>query len=119
MPATKNHAAEFIAPDGKLCKEKITPELRAKYDALLATSTPVERLHALGKASDKVAGQQRADSRAGIALGKFNHQDVWLDSKAPTELEAVLQVAWREARLGRRLTMKQQRIKAGKRQAAR
>eukprot|EP00966_Prymnesium_polylepis_P065098 1510919-Prymnesium_polylepis.2 len=29
VAATENHAAEWLAPDGKLCAGKITPELRA------------------------------------------------------------------------------------------
>ena len=32
--ATENHDREWLGPDGKLCAEKITPELRAIYDAL-------------------------------------------------------------------------------------
>ena len=78
--ATANHAAEWlpaglvatngsVTVEGKLCAAKITPELYAKYDALTATSTPVERLHALGRVTDDRGKRQRVDSRAGIALG--------------------------------------------------
>ena len=38
VAATENHAAEWLGPDGKLCAAKITPELRAKYDALPTTT---------------------------------------------------------------------------------
>ena len=55
-----NHAAEWLpaglvatdgstTTEGKLSAARITPELRAKYDALPTTSTPVERLHAIGR----------------------------------------------------------------------
>ena len=50
--ATENHASEWLGPDGKLCAAKITPELRAKYDALPTTSTSVERFHSFGRDCD-------------------------------------------------------------------
>jgi hypothetical protein len=72
--ATENHAREWLGPDGKLCAEKITPELRAIYDALPTTSTSVERLHAFGRGCDEQAGMQRADTRAGLCLARYNGQ---------------------------------------------
>eukprot|EP00966_Prymnesium_polylepis_P287275 6635326-Prymnesium_polylepis.1 len=66
---TRNHASEWL-PGGKLCTEVITPALRAKYDALVSTSTCVERVHAVGRDADEKGKWQRADTRAGIVLGK-------------------------------------------------
>ena len=99
---------------GKLAADKITPALRAKYDALLATSTPVERLHALGRCTDSKAGLQRADSHAGVALAQFNGQAAWLAGKAPQMQAKLLRAARPEARLVRRQTLKMQRIKEGR-----
>ena len=42
VPAVENHAAEWL-PGGKLCEANITLEMRQRYDALVATSTPVRR----------------------------------------------------------------------------
>ena len=99
---------------GKLAADKITPELRAKYDALLATSTPVERLHALGRCTDSKAGLQRADSHAGVALAQFNGQAAWLAGKTPEMQAQMLRAVRPEARLVRRQTLKMQRIKEGR-----
>jgi len=46
IPGTENHAAEYVG-NGKCALANITPELRATFDAMLSTSTSVERLHAL------------------------------------------------------------------------
>jgi hypothetical protein len=54
--ATENHAAEWL-PGSKLYAGKITAEIRAKYDALVTTSTSVERLHALRRHADKQASR--------------------------------------------------------------
>eukprot|EP00966_Prymnesium_polylepis_P240962 5572839-Prymnesium_polylepis.1 len=72
--ATENHAAEWLAPDGKLCTGKINSEMRERYDALPSTSTSVERLHAIGRRVDDSGGVQRYENRAGISLAMYNDQ---------------------------------------------
>ena len=123
--ATANHAAEWlpagleatdgsITVDGKLCAARITPELRARYDALPTTSTSVERLHAFGRGCDEQAGLQRADTRAGICLGRYNGQAEWLRSKSTEELRMLLNVSRQAARALLRKTIKAQRVEAGR-----
>jgi hypothetical protein len=123
--ATANHAAEWlpagleatdgsITVEGKLCAARITPELRAKYDALPTTSTSVERLHAFGRGCDAQAGMQRADTRAGVCLGRYNGQAEWLRSKSTAELRKLLNVSRQAARALLRTTLKAQRAEAGR-----
>ena len=123
--ATANHASEWlpaglIATDGsttvegKLCTVRITPELRAKYDALCATSTPVERLHALGRCVDDRGKRQRVDTRAGVQLGIFNGQAEYLAALEVEQLALTLDVCRPAARKVRRETIKQQLISAGR-----
>ena len=112
--ATENHAAEWIGPEGKLCAANITPELLAKYDALPTTSTSVERLHAFGRGCDAQAGMQRADTRAGLCLGRYNGQAAWLGSKTTAELETLLNVSRKAARALLHTTIKAERIKTGR-----
>jgi hypothetical protein len=111
---TENHAAEFLGPNGKLCTAKITPELRAKYDALPTTSTSVERLHAFGRIADDQAGLQRADTRAGVCLAKYNGQADWLRGKSVAELRQLLNISRPTARALLCKTLKQQRVEAGR-----
>ena len=113
VTATENHAAEWLE-GGKLSADKITPELRAKYDALPTTSTSVERLHAFGRGCDAQAGMQRADTRAGLCLGRYNGQAAWLRSKSTAELRKLLNVSRQAARALLRKTMKAQRVEAGR-----
>lgn len=114
--ATENHASEWLGPDGKLCAAKVAadPSLRDKYDALVAVSTPVERLHALGRNADARGGFQRAEQRAGVVLAQFNDQAGWLQKKDATGLERALDICRAEARLARRLTIREQRVAAGR-----
>jgi uncharacterized protein YaiL (DUF2058 family) len=123
--ATANHAAEWLPAgleatdgsmtvEGKLCAARITPELRARYDALPTTSTSVERLHAFGRGCDEQAGLQRSDTRAGICLGRYNGQAEWLRSKTTAELQKLLNVSRRAARALLRKTIKAQRVEAGR-----
>jgi hypothetical protein len=114
--ATENHASEWLGPDGKLCAAKVAadPSLRAKYDALVAVSTPVERLHALGRNADERGGMQRSEQRAGVVLARFNDQAGWLQKKDATGLERALDICRAEARLARRLTIREQRVAAGR-----
>jgi hypothetical protein len=111
--ATENHASEWL-PGGKLAADKITPELRAKYDALPTTSTSVERLHAFGRGCDEQAGLQRADTRAGLCLGRYNGQAAWLHTKTTAELRKLLNVSRQAARALLRKTMKAQLVEAGR-----
>ena len=111
--ATENHAAEWLE-GGKLAKSKITPEMRAKYDALVSTSTAVERIHALGRCSDDRSGMQRADTRAGVCLARYNGQTAWLRSKTVAELKDSLNISRLEARKLLRITVRHQRIEAGR-----
>eukprot|EP00962_Isochrysis_galbana_P018299 scaffold5290_cov116-Isochrysis_galbana.AAC.1 len=113
IPGTENHAAEYVG-NGKCALANITPELRATFDAMLSTSTSVERLHALGKASDARAGQQRGDTRAGIVLAKYNKQGAWLEGLSTEKLAQAMSFAWRRGRLELRQTLKQQRIASGR-----
>ena len=112
--ATENHDREWLGPDGKLCAEKITPELRAIYDALPTTSTSVERLHAFGRGCDEQAGMQRADTRAGLCLARYNGQAAWLRAKKTEELETLLNVSRQAATALLRTTIKKERIEAGR-----
>jgi hypothetical protein len=104
--ATEEHASEWL-PGGKLAKDKITPELRAKYDALVSTSTAVERLHAIGRGSDHCSGMQRSDTRAGVCLARYNGQVVWLQSKTAEELRTLMTISRAAARLLLRKTVTQ------------
>lgn len=99
---------------GKLAADKITPQLRAKYDALLATSTPVERLHALGRHTDKQSGLQRADSHAGIAVAQFNGLGAHARAMGLEKLAKQLAVARPVSRRQRRITLKGHRIAEGR-----
>ena len=111
--STKNHASEWL-PGGKLSAEVITPALRARYDALVSTSTSVERLHALGRCADDRGGMQRAESRAGVVLARHNDQAGWLQAKGTDDLQHMLDVCRGAARSMRALTIKAQRIAAGR-----
>eukprot|EP00966_Prymnesium_polylepis_P048971 1133366-Prymnesium_polylepis.1 len=115
--ATANHASEWLPAgelktdgsltvEGKLCASRITPELRARYDALVSTSTCVERLHAIGRVVDDRCKLQRVDARAGITLAAFNDQGGWLGSKPEEEQEVRLNAARAEASKARKQTMK-------------
>jgi hypothetical protein len=97
-----------------LCAARITPELRARYDALVSTSTSVERLHALGRNVDDRCKHQRVDSRAGIALAAFNDQAGWLGAKTAEEQAARLDAARAEASKARRTTLKAMLVAAGR-----
>ena len=123
--ATANHASEWLpagllatdgstTTEGKLCSARITPELRAKYNALTATSTPVERLHAIGRCTDDRGKRQRIDSRAGIALGIYNGQAADLAGMEIEELAKTFNVCRKAARKARKQTIKQQLIAAGR-----
>ena len=123
--ATANHASEWlpagltatdgsVTTEGKLCSARITPELRAKYDALCATSTPVERLHAIGRCVDDRGKRQRVDHRAGVQLGIFNGQGAHLAAMATHELAKTFNVCRPAASRERRQTIKQQLIAAGR-----
>ena len=114
VKGTKNHASEWLGPDGKLCAEKITPELRERYDALPSTSTCVERIHAVGRRVDDSGGMQRYENRAGISLAMFNNQAGYLETKDATSLEGMLKVARGEERKARKQTLKQRRVEAGR-----
>jgi hypothetical protein len=126
--ATANHASEFlpaglertdgtIGGAGKLCKANITPELLARYDALVATSIPVERLHAIGRHVDDRCKKQRVDARAGISLAIFNDQGGWACATADadmSQLERQMDAAREEAAKARKMTMKAMRIGEGR-----
>ena len=128
--AVCNHAAEWmpaglvatngsITKTGKLCSANITPALRAKYDALQATSTPVERLHAVGRVSDDRHKRQRNESRAGDSLGRYNNQAGWLtgeiDERGGLKVAETMLAACRKAAgRARRVTLKAQLIAAGR-----
>lgn len=110
---TKNHASEWL-PGGKLCSANITPELRARYDALVSTSTCVERLHAIGRDVDERGGMQRSETRGGLVLARNNGQAAWLAGKSEAEQAALLAVCRPEARAARKETLKAQRIATGR-----
>jgi hypothetical protein len=123
--ATANHAAEWLpaglvatdgstTTEGKLCSARLTPELYARYDALTSTSTPVERLHAIGRVTDDRGKKQRVESRAGIALADFNGQAPDLAGLPIEELERRFNCCRPAARKVRKQTMKQQLIAAGR-----
>ena len=115
VSGTENHASDWLAPDGKLCTEKITPEIRERYDALPSTSTSVERLHAIGRRVDDGGGIQRYENRAGISLAMYNNQSTWLEAKsASSGLDGLMATARVAERAARRQTLKQRRIEAGR-----
>ena len=112
VPAVENHAAEWL-PGGKLCSANITPELRQRYDALVSTSSCVERIHAVGKSNDERCGSQRDDTRCGIVLARYNNQAAWLNSKDAGTLRRLMDVSRTEARRWLKVTMRQKRLEAG------
>lgn len=114
IPAGWTATNGSVTTDGKLCAGNITAALRAQYDALVSTSTCVERLHAVGRDFDKASGLQRPEHRAGPALAKFNNQSAWLLSKSTDVLVKILNVSRVEARECRKMTLKQQRIEHGR-----
>ena len=109
---TENHASEWL-PGGKLCSANLTPELYARYDALVSTSTSVERLHAIGRDVDERGGMQRSETRGGLVLARNNGQAVWLAGKSEVEQAQLLAVCRPEAFRARKQTLKAQRIAAG------
>ena len=112
VPATENHASEWL-PGGKLCTARLTPALFKRYDALVSTSTAVERIHAIGKSNDERAGSQREDTRAGTTLAKNNNQSGYLQSKSNAQLVAIMDTARPEARAGWKVTEKRKRLEEG------
>jgi hypothetical protein len=123
--ATANHTSEWLpagelktdgslTATGKLCAAQITPELRARYDALVSTSTCVERLHAIGRFVDDASKHQRIDSRAGVQLCMFNDGGGWLAEKELSEQELRLDAARKAASEARRTTLKALLIAAGR-----
>ena len=110
---TENHASEWL-PGGKLCSANHTPELYAKYDALVSTSTSVERLHAIGRDVDDRGGMQRSETRGGLVLARANGQAAWLAGKSEAEQAQFLAVCRPEAFRARKETLKAQRIAAGR-----
>ena len=110
---TRNHASEYL-PGGKLCAAVITPELRAKYDALISTSTCVERVHAVGCDADERGKWQRPDTRAGIVLGKVARADLHCAKLGLAELQQRLNVCRPVARAERKQTLKAMLIEQGR-----
>eukprot|EP00966_Prymnesium_polylepis_P300436 6943129-Prymnesium_polylepis.1 len=110
---TRNHASEYL-PGGKLCTAAITPELRAKYDALVSTSTCVERVHAVGRDADERAKWQRADTRAGIVLCKVDRTDKYAAGLGMEDLQAQLNVCRPAATASRKQTIKAFLIEQGR-----
>ena len=112
VPATENHAAEWL-DGGKLCTANLTPELYKRYDALIASSSAVERIHAVGKSNDERAGSQRDDTRSGIVLARYNDQAAWLNGKQLKELERLMATSRRLARKFLKCTMREKRREQG------
>ena len=94
---TRNHASEFL-PGGRLCSEKVTPELRKAFDGCQTTSTSVERGFAIGRLHDRQAGVARADSRAGWVLGKMDGTVADIRSEPIKQQVAFLRLAKKCAR---------------------
>ena len=106
-------AGGLVDQAGKLCLANITPALRAKYDTLQATSTPVERLHAVGRVSDDRHQRQRNESRAGDSFARYNTQPGWLtgeiDERGRLKVAETMLAACRKAAgRARRVTLKAQ-----------
>ena len=57
---------------------------------------------------------QRADTRAGLCLARYNGQAAWLRSKTTAQLQQVLNVSRKAARALLRTTIKKERIEAGR-----
>ena len=122
---TANHAEEWlpaglIKTDGKLSKggklrdELIDDELRARYDALLTTSTCVERLHAIGRDGDLRVHRQRGEHRAGIQVAKFNDLPSWLRHVDGATVEKYFNSMRPAARAARRTTLKDELVAEGR-----
>ena len=79
---------------------------------LCATSTPVERLHAIGRCVDDRGKRQRVDARTGVQLGIFNGQGAYLAEMETEQLEKTFNVSRPAARRARKETIKQQLIAA-------
>ena len=110
---TRNHASEYL-PGGKLCSAAVTPELRAKYDALVSTSTCVERVHAVGRDTDQRGKWQRPDTRAGLVCGKVDRTDLYACKLGLEELQLQLNVCRPAARAERKVTLKAMLIEQGR-----
>lgn len=113
IEGTRNHASEYL-PGGKLCKEAITDELRQKYDALVTTSTCVERVHAVGRDIDQRGKWQRPETRAGIALAQVDRLNEYAVNLPRDELQRQLNVCRPAAREQRKQTLKAFLIEQGR-----
>lgn len=111
--AARSHCSEWL-PGGRLCAGSITLELRARYDALVSTSTCVERVHALGRDADQRGKWQRPDTRAGIVLGKVDHMDRHAASLGLEELQRRLNICRPAASAERKRTLKAMLIEQGR-----
>ena len=107
---TEKHAKEFL-PGGDFAVGNINAEERLRLESMPMTSTHAERMFAIGRHLDRIAGSQRPDTRSGILCATQDHTVAWVMSRPDPEAE------WtklrRSAREKMTKSMKDDRIEAG------
>ena len=108
--ATGNHAKEFL-PGGDFAVGHINAEERLRLESMPMTSTHAERMFAIGRHLDRIAGSQRPNTRSGILCAAQDHTVAWVMSLPDPEAE------WTKLRKSARekmtKSMKANRIEAG------
>ena len=87
--------------------------MHRRYDALVATSTSAERVHAVGRAVDEVRGAQHDETRAGLVLARINGLSAWLSTKEAGEVRTLLHVSRKAARRALKQTIRGKRRALG------
>ena len=107
---TKKHAKEFL-PGGDFAVGNINAEERLRLESMPMTSTHAERMFAIGRHLDRIAGSQRPDTRAGILLAEHDKTVEWIMARPDPDAE------WTKVRRAARekmtSSMKENRIEAG------
>jgi hypothetical protein len=107
---TGKHAKEFL-PGGEFAVGNINAEERQRLESMPMTSTHAERMLAIGRHLDRIAGSQRPDTRAGILCATHDNTVAWVMSRPDPEAE------WTKLRKSAReemtKSMKANRIEAG------
>ena len=107
---TEKHAKEFL-PGGDFAVGNINAKERLRLESMPMTSTHAERMFAIGRHLDRIAGSQRPDTRAGILCATHDKTVAWVMSRPDPEAE------WTKLRKSAReemtKSMKAKRIEAG------
>ena len=75
--ATGNHAKEFL-PGGDFAVVNINDGERQRLESMPVTSTHAERMCAIGRHLDRLAGSQRSDTQLGILCSKHDETMAWV-----------------------------------------